>query len=225
MSPHVVGCRDFLIRGCIYQGGSDSTDRSNYRAPEANGPDRHRELERDCLEISVTPSRSRLLCLGAFRIRVSIYPLGSFRLIHRIIGRQRKNAPDRQRGLEPHCLEISVISCLTVPLVCAICLISVGIYQVVSSAPDTSIYTMPRGNWPDRRRGLGIGRLEISFTACLPMWLGFGIVLIRVIIYQGVFFRPACRIIGRHGEKRPRSTAAKGTRLSGISDISVAPCH
>ena len=41
----------FLIRVSIYHGGSVSTDTSNYSKPEENGPDRQRQLERDCLEI------------------------------------------------------------------------------------------------------------------------------------------------------------------------------
>ena len=70
----------FLIRVIICQGGSVSRDKSNYRAPKKNGPDRQRELERDWLEISVTTCRSSSLGSGSSLIRVAIYQVGSVSL-------------------------------------------------------------------------------------------------------------------------------------------------
>ena len=56
----------------IYQGGSLSSDTSNYRIPISNGPDRKRELELDCMEISVRSGGSRTVGFGRFPIGVSI---------------------------------------------------------------------------------------------------------------------------------------------------------
>ena len=88
--------------------------------------------------------RSMPLVYGLILIRVGIYQGGSFRLIHRIIGRQWGKESDRLRELERDCLEISVMSGRSMPLVFGIFLARAGIYQGGSSAPYTSNYRVPR---------------------------------------------------------------------------------
>ena len=106
------------------------------------------------------------------------------RLIHRIIGRQRKNGPDRQRKLERECLEISVTSFRSM---------SLGFWRflIVVSTSRAAMYRMihrfkgrQRQNVPDRQRELEPDYLGISATSCRCRALCFGIFLIRVGIYQ-----------------------------------------
>ena len=75
--PMSLGFGPVLIRVSIYQIGAVSRDTSNYTTTMEKRTDRHREMERGCLEIPVTSSRPMPLGFGAFLIRVGIYQGGS----------------------------------------------------------------------------------------------------------------------------------------------------
>ena len=140
-----------------------------------------------------------------------------FRLIHRIIGCHRQNGPDRLRKLERDCLEISVTPCLPAPLGFGIFLPPECIYRGGSVSPDTSNYRLTKGNAPDRQLKLERDCLEITVTSCLPAQVGFGIFLTRVSIYQGRYVAPDTSNYRTTKERRTRSTAETGARLSGNS--------
>ena len=111
-----------------------------------------------------------------------------FRLIHRTIRYQGKNGPDRQRGKEPNCLEISVARVRPRPLVSGLFLIIVGIYQGCSVSHYTPNYRTPKENATDRHLELERDCVEITVMSCRPMSSGLGLFLIRVRIYQVVLF-------------------------------------
>ena len=59
-----------------------------------NGPDRHRKLERDCLEISVISRRAIPLGFGDFMIRVGVYHGGFLTLGTSNYRMSMENGPD-----------------------------------------------------------------------------------------------------------------------------------
>ena len=77
-APARVGFCIFLIRVSFCQGGAVSPDAPNYRTPKENATDRHLELERDCVEITVMSCRPMSSGLGLFLIRVRIYQVVLF---------------------------------------------------------------------------------------------------------------------------------------------------
>ena len=85
--------------------------------PRKKGPDRQREKDRDCLEISVARGRPVPLVFGIFLIRLSIWQGGSVSPDTSNYRDPKENGPDRQRKLERDFLEISVMSCRSMPLV------------------------------------------------------------------------------------------------------------
>ena len=101
----------------VRQGGSVSPYTSDCRAPGQNGIYRQRRLGRDCLEISDARGRSMPLGSGVFRVRVSIWQGGACAHDTSNYTTPKQNWADRQRGLGPDYLEISVIACRNRPLV------------------------------------------------------------------------------------------------------------
>ena len=89
--------------------------------------------------------RSIPICFWMFLIRVIIYQGGSVSLDTSNYRTPGGKAPDRQKKLEPGCLEISFTPGRPIPLVFWIFLIRVSIYQGCSDAPDTSNYRTPGG--------------------------------------------------------------------------------
>ena len=102
-------------------------------------------------------------------------------------------------------------------------LIRVGIGQECSVALDTSNYRTPVGKAPDRQRKLEPGCLEISVTPGSPAPLVCWLFLIRVRIYQGGSVSPDTSNYRMSEEKRARSTAETGTRLSGNISYATSP--
>ena len=70
-------------------------------------------------------------------------------------------------------------------------------------------------NWQDRHRRLGPDCLEISVASCRHMTLVFAMSLISVSIYQVGSVSPDTSDYRKSDEKRTRSTAETGPRLSG----------
>ena len=152
--PIPLGFGIFLIRVSIYQGGSDSPDTSNYREPGENGPDRHRELERDSLAISAISCRSRILGVGVFLIRVCIYQGGpvapdtsNYRTPEEKRARSTAGSGARLPGNIRYFFSPRVISYGISP-------IRGSIFHGGSVSPDTSNYRAPKemgpadsGNW------------------------------------------------------------------------------
>ena len=178
-------------------------------------PERDRELEPDPLKISATSGRPMPLFSGVFLVRVSMCRGGSVSPDTSDYRTPEENGPDRQRKLEPDCLEIPVARGRPVPIVSGIFLAHVCIFQGCSVSNDTSNYMTPKQNGTDRPRQLGPDCLEISVTHWRYRPLGFGIFLIRVRIYQNGSVAPYTSNYRMSQAKRARSTAETGTRLSG----------
>ena len=118
-------------------------------------PDRQRKLERDCLEISVMYCRRAPLGFRMCLIRVIIYQGGSVSPDTSNYRAPDAKVPDRQRKLEPGCLEIAVTPGCPAPLVFWLFLISVSIYHGCSVSPDTPNFRTPEENRARSTSGAG----------------------------------------------------------------------
>ena len=138
-----------------------------------------------------------------------------FRLTKRIIGRQRKNGPDRQRKQGLGWLEISVTSGRTVPLCFGVFLIRVSICQGGSSPPEKSNYRKKKEDPPRSASETGTRLYGIIAYVWLFRAIRFGIFLVRVSIYPGGSVSPDNANSWVTKGESPRPTEETGTRLSG----------
>ena len=146
-----------------------------------------------------------------------------FRLIRRIIWRQKGNAPDRQRDLDRDCLEIPVIPGRPDILVSGLFLIRVSIYQGGSVALCTSNYRTPEKKRAGRQREKELGCVEIPSTPGRPEPVCIGLSLTRVIIYRRCSGATYTSNYRAPMAKRARSTSDTGTRLYGNTRCVLSP--
>ena len=145
-------------------------------------------------------------------------------MVHRIIGRRGAKRPRSTAGKGTRLSGNIRYICLPAPLVFGgrpdPCKHLLG---RLFCAGYIDLYDAKGKKVTDRQRRLGRDCLEIAVMSCRPMPLGFGPCLVRVGIYQGGSVSPDTSNYRTTMEKRTRSTAETGSRLSGNISYLLSP--